>query len=207
MRAVPCLLLVFCTSAVSADDPSIPANITADARKEAITALTKQAARRPMYLKLEKETVAKIAATKKGAARAELEDALKFYRQELKALNAVTTAEGFAQTLSLTRVGEVGKFPHPKALVLGVLNKSQGALATETSRPADFAEPLFRSERVKVLVSGVDTSKWADDLTVPAPEGLFIVSTHKHRGATYLHLIRLELTKDEADAIMKAAKP
>lgn len=206
MRAIVglCVCLLSACVAPSEPAPDVPAEIPPEQRKKAVEVLTKEAARRPLLLKLEKEAVAKLAANPRLKS---VREDLEFYRKELKPLKAIDTPEGFAQPLSFTRVGEVGKFPHRTVRVSAVFNKQTGTVMVDTVPTSNTPGGATEPERVLLVVSGIDTSKWADGLNVPAPEGVFYIGTIKHRGDTHLHLIRLELSKAESEAIMKAAKP
>ena len=220
-----------------AADDKIKDEIPADSRKEAVASLKRSAQHYAKLTQLEKEWATQSDAIKSGIIdpkvksvtipdtidkknpirfpsakvktefKTEIQEKLKGAREELKSMKS-DKPEDFARPLSLSKVGEVGRFPYPKVKVASVLNKSQGVVSTETYIPQEDGPTFFRAEDVTVIVSGADTSKWADGLEVPAPQGVFVVCTYKTpRGATRLHLIPLELTKEESAEIMKVAKP
>lgn len=110
--------------------------------------------------------------------------------------------EKIAEPLTLNGAGEVGTLPHPKVKVVEVIDKKTALIETRTNRDAGE-----RDEDITLVVHGVNTSKWADDLSISAPACIWIVTQEKRAGKTYLALHRLELTKEETASLLKAAKP
>lgn len=192
MRAAYPLFLLACGSLCAAEP-------TADERKTALDTLTREATRRAKLATVEKEWAASLA-KKKDAALAEK---LKVLRAEMKEWK-FDGPEDFAEPLTLGAAGEVGRLPHKRIRVNTVLDKQTALVGTRTNKPLRLGE---RDDEIDVLLYGVDTSKWADDLAVDAPPGIWITTTEKRGGKTYLRLSRLELTKEESAALLKAAKP
>lgn len=188
MRApLPLLTLAFFSCVLAGAEP------TADDRKAAVEVLRKEADRRAKLFALEKEW-----AKKKDAATVEK---LKNLRAEMKGWR-FDRPEDLAEPLVLSKAGEVGTFPHKKARVREVIDKNTALIETRTNRAAGD-----RDDDITLFVAGVDTSKWADDLAIDAPAGIWIVTTQKHEGRTYLRLSPLVPSKDESAALLKAAKP
>ncbi len=188
------ILLAITAGAMSAAEPP---TIPVDVRTKAVEELTKEAARYAKLKGFEKDWATQLA-QKKDASLAEK---LKNLRAELKELRT-DKPEDFARPLTLTGAGEVGRLPYPRCRVDEVIDKQSAILQTRT-RPngPQKNEPVF------VIVSAPDTSTWADGAAIDAPPGLYHVTTQKRGTRTYFHLAPLVLTKDEAEAVMKAAKP
>ena len=225
MRAL--LLLTFLLAVAGAADPPAPPD---DARKKAIAELTKLAERRAGLTKLAADWSALLPAAKSGlidpkvkevtipdkidqknpvrfpSARAKaeyvtaLDERLKGLRSQLKGQKG-DRPEDFAQELTLTLAGETGRFPSPKAHVGRIIDKQTAIIDTRTNPPGAGG-----NEPISIVVSGVDTSKWADGIVIDTPPGIFVVGTIKRGGTTYFHLKPLALTNEETAAIMKAAK-
>lgn len=131
---------------------------------------------------------------------AKLEEELAALQRDLK--EPASKPEHFLPKLTLTKGGEVGRFPHAKAKVVSVTGKASAVLSTFSS-PTDAEKP----RRIEVLVTGVDTSEWADGLSVDGPPGAFSVATAKSEGRTLLSLSPLKFTDAEAKEILSLAKP
>lgn len=134
--------------------------------------------------------------------KAAIETLTKLAKAKAKVKGAkLDSPERIAEPLTLNGAGEVGTLPHPKVKVVEVIDKRTALIETRTNRDAGE-----RDDDITLVVHGVDTSKWADDLSINAPAGIWIVTQEKRAGKTYLALHRLELTKEEAAAIVKVAK-
>lgn len=207
-----------------------PDAVPAQARKEAVAAITKEAERRGKIVQAEREQARQLVGAKVGVidpkvkevkvpemidkanpvrfptakAKADFiaarETRIKELKYEMRDWKGAGPGD-FAEPLTLTTAGVSGRFPHDKVRVESVIDKRSALLAARASLDSGKTEP------VTVLVSGVDTSKWADGVLIDSPPGLFYVATQKRGGTTYFHLIPIEVTKEEFDAIMRAAKP
>lgn len=63
-------------------------------------------------------------------------------------------------------------------------------------------EPMAR-----VVISGVDTAKWADGMPAELPGVFVVVGNTKVGETTYLQLAAIKFTSQETKAILKAAAP
>lgn len=224
MRAALCCVLFALALVSGADEP--------ESRKKAIAELTKVAEGRAKATKLEADWSALLPAAKVGVIDgkvkdvtipdkidkknpvrfpsakaksdyvAELDEKLKGLRGALKEWKS-SRPEDLAEPLTLTKGGEVGRMPHKRVRVATVIDKESALIATVTNKP----DVTDRDDNITVIVSGVDTSKWADGIAIDSPPGIWMVGTQKRGGKTYLHLTPLVLTKEEAESVMKATKP
>jgi hypothetical protein len=109
----------------------------------------------------------------------------------------------FTPSLPRPKVGAYGRFDYNKELlVISVVDKSSAIIK---------ANRIDRTLGVEVvhdryLVSGIDTSGMADNVTTELTQVFFVVGTKKVGGSTYFELVPVEFTKDEIEAVKKTFK-
>jgi hypothetical protein len=142
------------------------------------------------------------AATKKKFI-ADLEADLKTLKDLVEGDPKVAADYGYILSAPL-KAGAIGRIHGEKIRCEEVVDKTTAVVFLIL--PVDAATP--KGGRIEVVLSGIDTSTWADNMGVDTPRAVFVlVGNQKVGGTTYLHLAAVKFTAEEEKEILKAAKP